>query len=116
VAAGLTTGTGAQTVYTVPPGYVLICKSVYVSNGGLAAATGHFQITAIGVAQIPLNTWTLQPQETAEWNGWTVLNAGDLAQVISDQPSVYYWIAGALLSGFTGVPARDVPRPLPTEL
>lgn len=115
VAAGLTAQSGATRVYTVPTGYVLILKYFAVTSVSATAINGFARIyTPVG-AEIRLRSWALSLNQTIEWMGQVVLNATDAIYVDGDGPGLYYWASGALLSGFTAVPAGPVALPALTE-
>lgn len=111
VAGGITAAAGATNAYAVPSGYVLILKYFAVTNSTNAQIVGYLRIAAAGITEIRLRSYTLQPQQTIEWMGQVVLNAGDGLYINGDGPGLYYWASGALLSGFTGVPAGPVALP-----
>lgn len=111
VAAGLTSIAGATTAYAVPAGYVLIVKYVAVTGASATTINGHARIAAAGLAEIRLRTYTVALNQTVEWSGQVVLNAGDLVLINGDAAGLYYWVSGALLSGFTTVPAGPVALP-----
>lgn len=112
VASGSTPTAGATRIYTVPQGYVLILRYFAATSLAQTTLNGFARIfTPQGPAEIRLRTWQLTLNQTAEWQGQVVLNAGDSIYVDVDVPSVYYWASGALLSGFTGVPIGAVTQP-----
>jgi hypothetical protein len=115
VASGTASVAGATRVYTVPIGYVLILRYFAVTSLSQSTMTGFARIyTPQGPAEIRLRSWSLALNQTIEWMGQVVLNAGDSIYVDIDVPSLYYWASGALLSGFTSVPVGPVALPAET--
>lgn len=103
---------GATRVYTVPVGYVLILRYFAVTSLAQSTLNGFARIfTPQGPSEIRLRTWSITLNQTVEWQGQVVLNAGDSIYVDVDVPGVYYWASGALLSGFTGVPVGATTQP-----
>lgn len=99
-------------MYTVPVGYVLILRYFAATSLAQSTLNGFVRIfTPQGPAEIRLRTWSLTLNQTAEWMGQVVLNAGDSIYVDVDVLAVYYWASGALLSGFTGVPTGATQQP-----
>lgn len=105
IAAGNLTQVGNRTLYTVPQGFVLVFKSLLVANSGTATTTGSISAVAAGLAAVVLVDWNLSSPGHDQLQTWAVLNPGDLLQSTLSQGSAYYWISGALLPGYTGVPA-----------
>jgi hypothetical protein len=66
--------------------------------------SGWFELHTPG-AQIDIVFSNIAYTAHFEWSGWTALNAGDWLMLYSSAGSLNYLLAGALLSGFTSVPA-----------
>jgi hypothetical protein len=76
-----------------------------------AAQDYHGVVLACPDVQVYLYQDYLQPTKTWQWNGWQVMNAEDSIMLFSQNVDMPFWVAGALLGGFTGVPvgAQQLP-------
>jgi hypothetical protein len=110
LAAGIVAASEYIGVYTVPSGYVCLLKSMLCGNLGASPASGMFELHTPGV-QIDIAFNNLGYSEHFEWSGWTALNAGDWLALYTNAGPLHYWLAGALLSGFTSVPAGPAVQP-----
>ena len=112
VAAGILGHSTPVTAYVVPTGYTFIVKSLIVTNYSAASAHFYAQVhTSNYSSNVQISLTDIPAQGTHEWNGWTVLNPTDAITLVVDADNVYFWIAGALLAGFTGVPTGVTPLP-----
>lgn len=105
IAAGNLTQVGNRTLYTVPTGFVLVFKSLLVANSGTGQTKGSVSAVSAGLVAVVLVDWDLNFPGHAQLQTWAALNPGDVLQSTLNLGSAYYWISGALLPGFTGVPA-----------
>jgi len=91
-------GRPSGVVYTVPPGFVVLLKSVYAQNSGSNPATVQLYLTsqleaiALAVAKLELAAGA-----SAGWEGWIALNAHDTVTLVYDTGPILSWGSGALL-------------------
>lgn len=98
VARGLLAAVGAPTVYTVPAGNVLLLKSIALVNSNASSSNVQVLVRAVdGSAQVPGEQVTLAGGASAYWSGWIALNGGDTIIINTSQPTLGYWISGAVL-------------------
>jgi hypothetical protein len=91
LAAGVVAAGGYQRIYTVPSGYVCLLKSMLCCNLASDPTSGWFELHTPG-AQIDIVFSNIAYTAHFEW-------------LYSSAGSLNYLLAGALLSGFTSVPA-----------
>jgi hypothetical protein len=107
------TGPGISAVWQSPEGYVTLVKSAAAECTASLATNidliAHFPDDDV---TIRLATWTLQPTEVAQWQGWFALNPLDQVYFSVWGEGVHVVLFGAVLSGANQFPpaARRLPR------
>lgn len=85
-------------VYTVPAGFTVILKTIYVSSG---AATPQKIGLSVGRPSPGVNVSLLRADATLNspiaWEGWVVLEEADYVYVEQELAEVYLWGSGTLL-------------------
>lgn len=87
-------------MWSSPAEVVTLVKSAYIHNANPAAARA-----VLGVQHVnPSWTVNLVDEELAtgvklSWEGWLVLNPGDIVYCYADSPDVGFWVSGATLLG-----------------
>lgn len=98
VARGAATSGVGITAFTVPAGYVFLCKSVVYFFASAPATYAQFWLNAPGGLAMPfISNSALTVQAPVTWQNWLAMNAGDFISVICSGSTMDYWISGALL-------------------
>ena len=98
IARGTIPTTEFVVVFTVPAGFGLILKNIFVTDVS-GAASGWTAYVAPST-QDPLVTFAgkaLAANESDAFNGWTALNENDLVFLHCSGAGLRYWCAGAVL-------------------
>jgi len=98
LAAYHSTAAFTGTVFTCPTGWRTIVKSVSAFNTTAASSLVQSYVyhPANGAYVLTLNS-TLQANTASFWDGWVVLNPGDLLQVALQVAGINVWASGTLL-------------------
>ena len=92
--------------WTCPAGHITIVKSFYAFNSAAAALTINMDvIPSGGLWQLYGTQQTVQPNASVSWQGWLVLNPGDIVQVVMSAAGGVAWVSGAVLVGSPTFPA-----------
>lgn len=94
-------GSGAlQDSFTCPGGMITLVKSAAFYNSDTASHTLDIELrTSAAAVIVTLYTGSLAAGATAAWDGWHVLNPGDLVVVTLGGASMSAWVSGAVLLG-----------------
>jgi hypothetical protein len=88
----------AETVYTVPEGFVLLLKSVYMSpTAGTAWSMYLYAVAATSNLPVIVTSASETSAVPFAWEGWLALNGGDSIYLSVSGSGINYWISGALL-------------------
>lgn len=92
--------------WTCPAGHITIVKSFHAYNSSATAVSINMDvIPSGGQFQLYGSIQTVQPNTHFEWNGWIVLNPGDIVQVVTGGAGACAWVSGAVLVGSPTFPA-----------
>lgn len=98
VAAGTIADGQAPLVYTVPPGFTFILKSVAFGSTSQVAFNVALQLYTTRVPANPrLAYLSWAPTTPVGWAGWIVLEPTDSVQIQPTGSGAFYWVSGALL-------------------
>lgn len=91
---------GGQTIYTSPANLTTIIKSIFVANYGAVDDIISMQVQrAFHVSAYIFFNTALPATSKLEWNGWIVLEPGDIWTMHVNTATVSVWGNGALLPG-----------------
>lgn len=98
VARGKLSTASYITVYTVPAGYVLLLKSIYLQTYGGAGATKIASVfDPVSTASGLLYNGPSVTSQVFNWEGWVAMNPGDQLLMLASPAPTNYWVSGALL-------------------
>lgn len=110
----LSQAAGISPIWTTPDAHITLLKSCYVYQAGVAAAAVSLEVSQAGLGtSLIVHSWTLEVAGHDSWEGWIVLNPGDVAWVRTDVAGLVGWMSGAVLAGAPLFPPAT--RALPTQ-
>ena len=95
----------SNTLYTVPTGYVLLLKSIYIRPDSTASWFLNVELQG-GGANVYIISVAGVAAANIDWQSWTALNGDDAIVLATNYVGCAYWMAGALLPFAPGLPAQ----------
>jgi|SRR5215469_3214369 len=99
---------GQSNAFTCPANSVTLIKSAYFENTSASSVEAILQVDASPSGTfVRLFDQTLPTNTVANWQGWAVLNPGDLVLVVVSAAGIHGWVSGAVLTGPPPFPPVD---------
>jgi hypothetical protein len=97
LAQGVMGTTGPEVIYIVPMGYraVLRCFDAFFYSGGASPVS--LSVNGDPACLVPHNDPDLGGVGSVHWEGYQVLNAGDVLYMSANFANESYWLSGYLL-------------------
>jgi len=90
---------GWITLFQVPANEIYLVKSAYVSANGPSAEVILAVVNNASQTNIRLAQWSVSANDGDSWQGWIVVEPGDLVQATASVAGVSIWVSGAALPG-----------------